>query len=53
MCLLVLPLLEVGHDTVHDVWLRGEEVEGVDIAVVGSAVEDLFDVWSKSGLVHV
>lgn len=30
-------------------WLRSEEVEGVDIAVGGSSVGDLFDVWRKSG----
>lgn len=47
---LVLALLEIGHDTVNDVGLWGEKVEGVDIAVGGTAVEDLFDVWSESGL---
>lgn len=46
---LILPLLKVGHDAVHDVWLRGEEIESLDIAVGLAAVGDLFDVWSKSG----
>lgn len=49
MCLLIFPLLKIGHDAVHNVWLRGEEVEGLDIAVGGAAVGDLLDVWSKSG----
>ena len=44
MRLLILPLLEVRHDTVHDMRLRGEEVESFDIAVGGSSVGDLFDV---------
>ena len=44
MSALVFALLEVGHDTVDDVRLRGEEVEGVDIAVGGSSISDLFDV---------
>lgn len=30
-------------------WLRSEEVDGVDIAIGLAAVGDLFDVWSKSG----
>ena len=47
MRLLVLPLLEVGHDAVHDMRMRREKVEGLDIAVGGSTVGDLFDVWSK------
>ena len=44
MRLLILPPLEVRHDTVHDVWLGAEEVEGLDIAVRRSAVGDLLDV---------
>lgn len=47
----ILPLLKVGHEAVHDVRLRGEEVYGVDIFVGGSPVGDLFNVWSKSGRV--
>lgn len=50
MCPPILPLLKVGHDAVDDVGPRGEEVDGVDIAVGGAAVRDLFNVWSKSEL---
>lgn len=46
---LILPLLEVGHNAVHDVWLRREQVEGLDIVVGRSSIGDLLDVWSKSG----
>jgi len=46
---LVFPFLKVGHDTVHDVWLRAQEVESLDIAVGGASISDLLDVWSKSG----
>lgn len=46
----VLPLLKVRHDAVHDVWLRGEKVYGVDIAIRGPSVSDLLNVWSKSEL---
>lgn len=49
MRLLVLSLLEVGHDAVHAKRLGREKVESFDIAVGGSALSDLLDVWSKSG----
>ena len=49
VCPPILSLFKVRHDTVHDVWLRGEEVDSVDIAISLAAVGDLFDVWSKSG----
>ncbi len=49
MTLLILLLLEVGHDTVDNMLPGSEKIEGVDIAVSWSAVGDLFDVWSKSG----
>ena len=29
--------------------LRREEIESLDIAIAGSSIGDLFDVWSKSG----
>lgn len=47
MRLSVLPLLEIGHDTVDDVRLWGEEVYGVDLAVGGPAVRDDLDIWSE------
>ena len=46
----VLPLLQVGHDAVHDMRLGSEEVDGVDITIGGAAVSDLLNVWSKSEL---
>lgn len=49
MRILILPLLKVGHEAVHDVRLWGEDVESFDIAISWPAVGDLFDVWSKSG----
>jgi hypothetical protein len=45
----ILSLLKVGQDAVDDMRLGGEEVDGIDIAIVRSSVEDLLDVWSKSG----
>lgn len=41
----VLALLEVSHDAVHDVRLRREQVDGVDIAIRRPPVGDLLDVW--------
>ena len=49
MRLLVLSLLQIRQDTVHDVWLRSEKVYGIDIAVSLAAIGDLLNVWSKSG----
>ncbi len=46
---LVLLFLEVGHDTIHDVWLRREKIQGFDIAIGRPSISDLLDVWSKSG----
>lgn len=43
--LVVLPLLEIGHDTVHDMRLGREEVYGVDIAVGRPSLVDLLNVW--------
>ena len=48
MCLSVFSLVKVCHDTVHEMWLRREEVYGVDIAVRWSAVGDDFDIWTMS-----
>ena len=41
---LIFPFLKVGHDAIHNMWLRREEVEGFDIAVRRSSVGDLFDI---------
>lgn len=49
MCSFVLSLVEIGHDTVHDMRLWREEVYRIDIAVRRSSIGNLFDVWSKSG----
>jgi len=49
MCPPVFPLIQVGHDAVDNVWLRGEEVDGIDVMVRGAAVGDLLNVWSESG----
>lgn len=45
----VLSFLQVGHDTVHDMGLRREDVDDVDIALSGPAVLNLFNVWNQSG----
>lgn len=45
----IFSFVEVGHDTVDDVRLRTEQVDGVDIFVGGAAIGDLLNVWSKSG----
>lgn len=44
----VLPLLKVSHDTVHNMRLRREQIDGFDIVVRRSSVGDLLDVWAKS-----
>jgi len=36
--------LKVGHDTVHDVWLRREKIDGIDIWITLPLVLDLFDI---------
>jgi len=41
----VAPSLKICHDTVHNVWLGREKVDGVDIWVLLSLVLDLFDIW--------
>ncbi|KAH9810477.1 hypothetical protein Tdes44962_MAKER06010 [Teratosphaeria destructans] len=48
MGLAVLALLKVGHEAVDDEGPRGEEIDGVNIAVGGASVGDLFDVWIQS-----
>ena len=45
----VLSLLQVGHDTVHNVGLRREDIDDIDIALTGPAVLNLFNVWNQSG----
>lgn len=40
----VSPLLKVGHDTVDNVRLGREDVEGIGIAISRTAVGDLFNV---------
>ena len=45
----VLSLLQVGHDAVHDVGLRREDIDDIDIALTGPAVLNLFNVWNQSG----
>lgn len=45
----VLSLLQIGHDTVHDVGLRREDIDNVDIALTGPAVLNLFNVCDQSG----
>ena len=45
----VLSLLEVCHDTVHNVRVRCEDVDRVNIAIRWPPIRDLLDVWSKSG----
>lgn len=47
--LLILPLLKVCHDAVHNVRLGREEVYSVDIAIGRAALFDLLDVWNQSG----
>lgn len=46
---LVLSLLEIRHETIHDVRLWGQEVERIDIMIRRPSFEDLLDIWSKSG----
>lgn len=48
-CLSVLSLLQIGHDTVHDMGLWCEDVDDIDIALAGPAVLNLFNVWNQSG----
>jgi hypothetical protein len=45
----ILSLLHIGHDTVHNVSLRREDIDDVDIALAGSAILNLFNVWNQSG----
>jgi len=45
----ILSLLQIGHDTIHDVGLRREDIDDVDIALTGPAVLNLFNVWNQSG----
>lgn len=45
----VLSLLQVGHDAVHNMSLRREDIYDVDIALTGPAVLNLFNVWNQSG----
>jgi len=45
----VLSLLQVGHDAVHNVGLRREDIDDVDITLTGPAVLNLFNVWNQSG----
>lgn len=44
MCLLVLSLLEVCHETVDNVFFWGKEVEGIGIGIRRPAVGDQFNV---------
>jgi hypothetical protein len=45
----VLSLLQIGHDTVHNVGLRCEDIDDVDIALTGPAMLNLLNVWNQSG----
>lgn len=40
----VPPLLKLGHDTVDDVWFRGEDVYGVHVSLGRPAVLEALDV---------
>lgn len=44
MCPAILLLLQVRHDTVHDMWLRCEEIYRFDIAIGGPSVGDDLDI---------
>lgn len=48
VALSISSTLKVGHDTVDNVWLWSEEVDGVDIAVGGPLLLDLFNVCNLS-----
>jgi hypothetical protein len=45
----ILSLLQIGHDAVHNMRLRREDIDDVDIALTGPAVLNLFNVWNQSG----
>lgn len=44
MGLPILSLLQIRHHTIHHMWLRREEVNGLHIAVRRSSVGDDFNV---------
>jgi hypothetical protein len=43
----VLPTLKVGHDAVHNMGFRREEVDGVDVGLRLPPVLDVLDVWMR------
>lgn len=47
----VFPFLEVCHDTIHDPWLRCNEVYGIGVAVRCSSISDQLDACILSGCV--
>ena len=48
-CLSVFSLLQIGHDTIHYMGLRGKNIDNIDIVLTRPAVLDLFNVWNQSG----
>jgi hypothetical protein len=45
----IFPLLEIRHDTIHDMRLRRKQVYSVDIAIRRPGLFNLFNIYNQSG----